>query len=180
LIVAAGLAAAALCLKAGHRGRVRASAPPAGLPAPPREIRVGQMLPRLVLADDRGRATTLAEAGAGAPTLFLFFRAASCPICRAQLRALRDAEARFRSAGVSVVACSPDTPETLAALRSELGVPMRLLSDTGERAVNELCGGVAHCQIFADAAGVIRWGAFAESWSHPPAPEAVLAALGGS
>jgi peroxiredoxin len=106
--------------------------------------------------------------------VFLFFRAKSCPLCRSQLGAFAAVAARFRAAGVVVVASSPDSPSTLAALRRELGLPMRLLSDADEQAVNALCGGVAHCQILVDARGVVRWGTFSESWGHPPTPMALL------
>ena len=147
----------------------------AALPAPPREIPVGTRLPPLVLTDDRGQAVPLSSLR-GAPTVLLFFRAASCPSCRAQLTAFAAAAAKFRAAGVEVVASSPDSPETLADARERLHLPMRLLSDTDEQAVSLLCGGLAHCELLADARGVIRWGAFSETWSRVPPPETLAEA----
>jgi peroxiredoxin len=146
-----------------------------GLPASPREIPVGMRLPSLVLADDRGEQVPLGSLR-GSPTVLLFFRATSCPLCRTQLAAFARAAARFRAAGVQVVAASPDMPAALAKLRRELALPIRLLSDGDEQAVNALCGGLAHCELLVDDQGVVRWGAFAESWSHPPEPEALLEA----
>jgi peroxiredoxin len=146
-----------------------------GLPASPREIPVGMRLPSLVLADDGGEEVPLGSLR-GAPTVLLFFRATSCPLCRTQLAAFAKAAARFRAAGVQVVAASPDMPAALAKLRRELELPIRLLSDRDEQAVNALCGGLAHCELLVDDQGVVRWGAFAESWSHPPEPEALLEA----
>jgi peroxiredoxin len=148
----------------------------AALPPSPREIPVGARLPALTLLDDGGEPVALSSVR-GKPTVLLFFRATSCPICRSQLTAFAQTAARFEAAGIQVVATSPDSPAALAEMRRELGLRMRLLSDTGEQAVSALCGGLAHCQILADAAGVIRWGAFSESWCHPPPPEALLAAL---
>ncbi|HEY4185102.1 MAG TPA: hypothetical protein VGP07_08535, partial [Polyangia bacterium] len=84
---------------------------------------------------------------------------------------------RFSAAGIQVVASSPDGPAVLAELRLQLGLPIQLLSDADEQAVNALCGGVAHCQILVDDDGIVRWGAFSESWSHAPSPEALLAAV---
>jgi len=148
----------------------------ARLPASPHEIPVGKALPPLVLASDRGQSRALSSFQ-GAPTLLLFFRASSCPVCRAQLTAFAKEEARFTAAGLQVVAASPDPPPVLAALRGELGLTMSLLSDADEQGVNALCGGLSHCELLADAQGVVRWGAFAESWSHAPGPEALLAAV---
>jgi peroxiredoxin len=148
----------------------------AALPPSPREIPVGARLPALTLLDDSGQPVTLSSVR-GKPTVLLFFRATSCPICRSQLTAFAQTAARFEAAGIQVVATSPDSPAALAEMRRELGLRMRLLSDAGEQAVSALCGGLAHCQILADSAGVIRWGAFSESWCHPPPPEVLLAAL---
>jgi peroxiredoxin len=163
---------------AGGCGRLRRAggAAPPPLPAAPREILVGRPLPPLVLADDHGVPVALASLR-GKPTVLLFFRASSCPLCRAQLAALAGAAGGFLAAGAEVVAASPDTPATLADLRRELQLPIRLLSDADEQAVNALCGGVAHCQILVDPQGVVRWGAFSESWSHSPSPEALLDAV---
>jgi len=146
------------------------------LPAPPREIPIGTALPALVLPSDRGPARALSSFR-GAPTVLLFFRATSCPVCRAQLTAFAKQEPLFTQAGLQVVAASPDPPGALVQLRGELGLTMTLLSDPDEQAVNALCGGLSHCELLADAGGVIRWGAFSESWSHAPGPDALLAAV---
>ncbi|HEX2659414.1 MAG TPA: redoxin domain-containing protein, partial [Polyangia bacterium] len=92
------------------------------LPAPPREIPVGTALPSFVLTNDRGQAVPLASLR-GSPTVLLFFRATSCPSCRAQLAAFAGAAATFRAAGVEVVAASPDSPATLATAREQLHLP---------------------------------------------------------
>jgi peroxiredoxin len=164
--------------KTPHASPAGSPSAPTGLPlpAPPREIPVGAPLPSLTLTDDHGERVTLASLR-GAPTVLLFFRATSCPVCRSQLASFAGVEARFQAAGIQVVAASPDPPGALAEMRRDLKLSMRLLSDADEQAVNALCGGLAHCQILADAAGVVRWGAFSESWCHPPPPEALLAAL---
>jgi peroxiredoxin len=171
-----GLAVVALASLTGattYLLRADPSSAASALPTPPRGIQVGARLPSLVLSDDRGEPVALRSL-VGAPTVLLFFRATSCPLCRGQLAAFAKAAARFRAAGVEVVAASPDMPAALAKLRRELDLPMRLLSDGGEQAVNALCGGLAHCELLLDAKGVVRWGAFSESWSHPPEPDALL------
>jgi len=171
-----GLAVVALASLTGATTfllRADPSSAASALPASPSAIPVGTRLPPLVLTDDRGEPVALGSL-VGAPTVLLFFRATSCPLCRGQLAAFAKVAARFRAAGVQVVAASPDMPAALAKLRRELDLPMRLLSDGGEQAVNTLCGGLAHCELLLDARGVVRWGAFSESWSHPPEPDALL------
>jgi peroxiredoxin len=181
--VGLGLAVALLAVGAGHFMRRASRAGQSivalrtdALPVSPREIPVGSPLPPLALADDAGQPVALSSLR-GAPTMLLFFRASTCPICRTQLQALAAVATRFSAAGIQVVASSPDGPAVLADLRLQLGLPIQLLSDADEQAVNALCGGVAHCQILADADGIVRWGAFSESWSHAPPPEALLAAV---
>jgi peroxiredoxin len=173
-----GLAVVALVSLIGgtsYLRRAHLSKAASALPASPREIPVGRPLPPLVLVDDRGERVALGSLR-GAPTVLLFFRAASCPVCRRQLAAFAQVAARFHAAGVEVVASSPDTPADLAKLRRDLDLKMRLLSDSDEQAVNALCGGLAHCELLTDPQGIVRWGAFSESWSHAPAPEALLEA----
>lgn len=136
---------------------------------------VGKPLPDLVLVDQDGRALTFG-ALRGRPTWLVFFRGAYCAYCREQLRGLVAQAAEVAQAGVQLLAVAPDPPAILARLRNELALPFPLLSDQGEQAVTALCGGVAHCQLLIDPAGIVRWAAQSESWSQAPAPEAVLAA----
>jgi peroxiredoxin len=153
----------------GRRGLLRRKS---AWPATPAGIAVGKPLPPLVLTDDRGQPVALSSLRG--PTLWLFFRSASCPFCRTQLGAFAKAAAKLRAAGLNLVATSPDTPDTLATLRRQLALPMQLLADNGEQTVTAVCGGVAHCELLVDAQGVVRWGAFSESWSQTPGPEALL------
>ena len=145
------------------------------LPRSPREIPVGTHLPALVLRDQRGQPLALGSLR-GSPTLLVFFSTSSCPSCRKQLGAFARAAPGFRAAGVEVLAISPDSPEILADLQRELGLPMRLLSDIDAQAVTALCGGLSHCEILTDSRGLVRWGAFSESWSQAPAPETLAEA----
>ena len=108
--------------------------------------------------------------------MLVFFRASNCPYCRSQLSQIAGAAPRYLEAGVEVMALSPDSSASLGRLKAELRLPYTLLSDESERAVALLCGGKAHCQIVADADGVIRWAAISESWSEVPAPATVLQA----
>jgi peroxiredoxin len=136
-------------------------------------LAVGQALPELVLHDHEGRALTF-DALRGQPVWLAFFRGADCEYCREQLKQLAARAVEVAQAGVQLLAVSPDPPATSARLRRELGLPFPLLSDQGEQAVSQLCGGLAHCQLLVDARGVVRWAGLSESWSDVPAPEALL------
>jgi peroxiredoxin len=146
-----------------------------GLEAATASASVGKPLPDLVLVDQEGRALTFG-ALRGRPAWLVFFRGAYCAYCREQLRGLGAQAAAVAQAGVQLLAVAPDPPALLARLRSELALPFPLLSDQGEQAVTALCGGVAHCQLLVDPAGIVRWAAQSESWSQAPAPQALLEA----
>jgi peroxiredoxin len=156
-----------------------ASRAPAGtalaLPAAASGLPIGRTLPALTLRDDTGASVAL-DSLRGKPSWLLFFRGVYCPSCRAQLQALAARAAAIESSGIELLAISPDQPEALARLRSEMGLSFRLLSDANETAVTALCAGLAHCQLLADREGIVRWGAFSESWSAATSPDSILQA----
>jgi peroxiredoxin len=152
-----------------------AQLPAAQLPAAAPGLPIERSLPSLVLRDDTG-ASVAFDSLRGKPTWLLFFRGAYCPSCRAQLQALKIHADAIASSDVELIAISPDQPEALARLRAELGLSFQLLSDSTETAVTALCAGLAHCQLLADSKGIVRWGAFSESWSAATAPETILRA----
>jgi peroxiredoxin len=173
-VFACGTAAvAALRPQANAALRPQANAP--ALPAAASGLPIERPLPSLTLRDDTGASVAL-DGLRGKPTWLLFFRGVYCPSCRAQLQALAERTAAIESSGVELIAISPDQPEALARLRAELGLRFRLLSDANETAVTALCAGLAHCQLLVDREGIVRWGAFSESWSAATPPEAILQA----
>lgn len=150
----------------------RAAAP---LPEPARGMPIGIALPSLALVDSTGARFAL-DTLRGAPSVLVLFRAARCPWCRKQLAELTAAAPRFSASGVRLVGLAPDTPEALAAMAAETGTRFPLLADDGERAVSALCGGLSHCVVVADAAGIVRWAGATESWSDAPPPAQILQA----
>ncbi|MET0411662.1 MAG: redoxin domain-containing protein, partial [Polyangiaceae bacterium] len=162
-MLAAGVFACGTAAVAALRPPASA-APPLTLPVAGAGLPIERPLPALVLRDDTGVSVAF-DTLRGKPTWLLFFRGVYCPSCRAQLEALAARAAAVESSGVELIAISPDQPEALARLRAELGLKFRLLSDSNETAVTALCAGLAHCQLLVDRDGVVRWGAFSESWS---------------
>lgn len=71
------------------------------------------------------------RASAATPLVIVFFRGHWCPYCRRYLSKLRDHYPRIEATGATLVAISPETPATSAALARELALPFLLLSDTG-------------------------------------------------
>ncbi len=112
----------------------------------------------------------------GAPAVVVFFRGASCPYCRAQLRALADEAPRWRRAGVRVIAISPDPVTALHRMRGELGEDVALLSDESELSIARSCNGRMHCAVVVDPDGATVWAGVSESWSDVPAPAVLLEA----
>jgi len=77
------------------------------------------------LPDKDGNVQSL-EDFRGEPLVMLFFLGHDCLVCLEQLEAMKVAHAAFESAGVNVVAVSPDTVEDLAGMQD---FPFALLSD---------------------------------------------------
>jgi peroxiredoxin len=76
-----------------------------------------------------GEPTDLRAAAAGHGLVVYFLRTFDCPLCRAHVRQLIAARARFDAGGARVVIVGPGTPEEAAAYREELGSPYPVLAD---------------------------------------------------
>jgi peroxiredoxin len=148
------------------------------LPAPAPGLPVGKALPAIVLKDAAGRPFELASLE-GRPAWLAFFRGAYCPSCRAQLAELARLAPQIDAHRIRLLGMSPDAPDTLARLQSELSLGFELLSDESEAAVSALCGGVAHCQLLVDAEGTVRWAAVSENWSDVPSATRILEGAAG-
>ncbi len=94
-----------------------------------RALGVGDLAPGFVLRDAAGREVGLSNLLSAGPVAVSFYRGAWCPYCNLELRALREALSGVRAAGVTLVAISPNLPDTsmTAVERHDLEYPV--LSD---------------------------------------------------
>lgn len=113
---------------------------------PPEGFEVGQSAPPLQgrLAD--GEAFDLASHG-GRPVVLVFYRAASCGLCRVQLERLDGHLGEYRTLGAEAFAVTLEPPEASAELARSDGLEVPLVS--------------------VDSAAFRRWGLLEEGRTSP-------------
>jgi len=92
---------------------------------------VGDTAPDFELPDARGGSVTLAGLREDGPVVLIFYRGAWCPYCNLQLRAFQAALADIHSAGATLVAISPQTPDNSLTLAEQAELAFPVLSDAG-------------------------------------------------
>jgi peroxiredoxin len=108
------------------------------------QLAVGDPMPRVTWTDAKGETVTSESLWAKGPAIIELYRSAVwCPYCQKQLFALHDAAASIAASGATLVACSPDTTETLAKVETD-GIKdrkpfkVRLLSDAQGKTADKL------------------------------------------
>ena len=96
---------------------------------------VGAIAPDFTLPDETGAQVSLSQLSIGNGVILIFYRGVWCPFCLNQLTEYRDL-LRISRAGVpDIVALSVETPERTSALKRELQLNYRLLSDPDKRVI---------------------------------------------
>ena len=167
---------------------------------------VGEAAPDFELPDARGSSVTLAGLRGERPVVLVFYRGAWCPYCNLQLRAFQAALADIHTAGASLAAISPQTPDNSLTLAEQAELAFPVLSDLGNdvarsyglvfalgAADRELHAGVgidltafngddswelpAAAVFVVDTDGTIRYASVAGDYRWRIGPDEVLAAL---
>ena len=86
------------------------------------------------LSDSEGKTFSLDQA-VDRPVLVIFYLGSGCAHCREQLAKFASLDPKYREAGISIVAVSPETPEQLRKSQESglVKVPFPLLSDPDKR-----------------------------------------------
>lgn len=99
-------------------------------------LRVGADLPVFEL-QEHGRVVSREELTAQ-PALWIFYRGNWCPLCVAQVREIAAQYQDLARRGVQVILISPQPEENSQALARRFGVPMRFMTDSGNRVARQL------------------------------------------
>lgn len=94
-----------------------------------RALGVGDAVPMFELPDATGQMVGLADVLAKGPTVIAFYRGSWCPFCNLQLRAMQRELASAEAANVTLVAISPNTPDTSLDLVNASELTFPVLSD---------------------------------------------------
>ena len=102
-----------------------------------RALSEGDRAPDFALPAASGETVRLSRLLTEGPVVLTFYRGAWCPYCNTQLRDYQENLDRFRAAGASLVAVSPQTPDSSAATEGENALAFPVLSDVGNRVSQE-------------------------------------------
>ena len=162
-------------------------APPAAPPAEPPGLKVGEKAADFTLKNSAGEEVALQALLKKGNVALVFVRSADwCPFCRRQLQDLQKNLPDIAATGVQLVALSYDSPPTLAAAATKLGLTFPLLSDTGSKVIDaygirnhEAKGrgeGVPHPVVFIlDRQGVIRVKLLRDGYRERPESTEIIA-----
>lgn len=122
--------------------------------------------PPWTLVDGAGASRSLAEYQ-GKPVVVLLYLGFGCTHCVEQLKAFAPLASRYAEAGISLLAISSESPDSLKkaleARAAEGGFPFPILSDEGlavfkaNRAYDDFEGQPLHATMLIDGAGLARW-----------------------
>ncbi|KUJ11629.1 AhpC-TSA-domain-containing protein [Mollisia scopiformis] len=94
-------------------------------------IKVGDKLPSFRLSDASGKEVDSASLIANGPLLITFYRGNWCPFCNLALRALQKHLEDFKAKGVTLVAITPELPDTSLSTTEKNELEFTVLSDVG-------------------------------------------------
>ena len=101
-------------------------------------VKVGDKFPDFELPDENGQPTPSKSILANGPLLVSFYRGEWCPYCNAELNALQKHLPEFKAKGVSLVAISPELPDTSLSTKDKKGLGFTVLSDTNNELARSL------------------------------------------
>ncbi len=93
-------------------------------------LAVGAAAPDVLLRNASGTEIRLHDLVKDQPAVLVFYRGGWCPYCSEQLQGLRDIQEPLNELGASLIAVSPDKPETFGETVSELKLGYQVVSDS--------------------------------------------------
>lgn len=105
---------------------------------PKQAIQPGSKLPPFTLTDATGNTVSSASLLAKGPLLINFYRGEWCPFCSIALRGYQQRLPEFQSKGVTLVAISPELPNTSLSTVEKNELKFPVLSDVGNNYAREL------------------------------------------
>lgn len=92
---------------------------------------IGAKVPDFSLPDTTGSKVSLSSLLTKGPVVLTFYRGGWCPYCSTELRALQAKLPEINAAGATLVAVSPQTPDSSLSTTEKLAFPV--LSDEGNQ-----------------------------------------------
>lgn len=105
---------------------------------PKSTIQVGDALPPFTLPNAVGQEVSSADLLAKGPLLITFYRGEWCPFCNIALHHLQSNLPQFEAKGVTLVAISPELPNTSLTTTEKHALKFPVLSDVGNKFARQL------------------------------------------
>lgn len=94
-------------------------------------LKVGDSAPEFTLPNATGKQASLTEALREGPVILNFYRGGWCPYCNLELRAYQQVLSKIKAAGASLLAISPQAPDTSLSTAEKNELEFEVLSDQG-------------------------------------------------
>lgn len=95
------------------------------------ELKVGDKAPHFTATDNRGDTLGLEQALAKGPVVLVFYRGAWCPYCNKHMSHLQDSLQLLLDRNATVVAVSPELPESSEDIVRKSGATFSVVHDAG-------------------------------------------------
>ncbi|XDG05008.1 hypothetical protein ABKA04_004623 [Annulohypoxylon sp. FPYF3050] len=105
---------------------------------PSTAIQVGQKIPSFTLPDSLNKSVSSADLLAKGPLLVTFYRGGWCPFCNLALHALQAKLPEIKAKGVTLVAITPELPDSSLTTAEKEGLEYPVLSDVGNKYAHQL------------------------------------------
>lgn len=140
-------------------------------------IHAGEEFPAFNLPDATGKPVTSASLLESGPILISFYRGDWCPYCNIELRALQKRLPDFKAKGVTLVAITPQLPDTTLTTVEKHSLEFPVLSDVGNTFSRQL--GLVHkqpegIQTFHKSVGVDYKKSHGDETYEAPFPATIL------
>ena len=103
-----------------------------------RSLKVGDTLPAIALPNATGGRVSVQAALAEGPVVIAFYRGGWCPYCNMELHALQQVLPEIKAAGATLIAISPETPDSSLSTREKNELTFEVLTDDKNAVAREL------------------------------------------
>ncbi|MEB3336428.1 MAG: peroxiredoxin-like family protein [Leptolyngbyaceae bacterium] len=102
-----------------------------------RSLQVGDVIPSFVLPNAIGTSIDIQKLLKSGPVVISFYRGGWCPYCNLELRALQQMLPQFQAYGATLVAISPQTPDSSLSTIEKNELSFEVLSDVGNQVARD-------------------------------------------
>ncbi|MGF1495985.1 MAG: peroxiredoxin-like family protein [Elainellaceae cyanobacterium] len=100
-------------------------------------LNLGDRIPSFTLPNATGETVDVSELLASGPVVISFYRGGWCPYCNLELRALQQALPEIQALGATLVAVSPETPDSSLTTAEKNELEFQVLSDVGNQVARQ-------------------------------------------